>query len=183
MKMAKEHIKIKKGIIKKFIGLIIFLLTVIVAVTTILNVKVLDILPDKYFYLLIGGEVLLSLIVGLLLVKTKKIVLFIIGVILAIIMIIGNIVVGNYVHKTNKFINKTFKEYMTITTEYLVVTSSRNSINSIDNVEANQNIYYSKYSRDVDLALKKLSNFTYISTDSVSHTFGEMDTNPSTYLI
>ena len=182
-KMATEHIKLKKGIIRKTIGLILFLLTVVIAAIAILNVKKLNILPDKYFYLLIGGEVLISLIVGLLLVKTKKIVLFIIGVVLAIIIGIGNTIIGNYVHKTNKFINKTFKEYMTITTEYIVVTSSRNSIDSIDAIEANHNIYYYKYSRDVDLALKELNNFTYISNDSVSHVFREMETNPDIYLL
>ena len=181
--MAKEHIKLKKGIIRKIIGFILFLLTVFIAVMAILNVKKLDILPDKYFYLLIGGEVILCLIVGLLLVKTKKLVLFIIGLILAIIMSIGNTIVGNYVHKTNKFINKTFKEYMTVTTEYLVVTSSRNSINSIDAVEENQNINYSKYSRDVELALKELNKFTYISTDSINNVFTIMESNPNTYLL
>ena len=178
-----KHIKLKKGIKKRFIGLILFLLTIIIAIIAILNIKKLDILPNKYFYLLIGIESLVIIIIGLFILKLKKLVWYIIGVILIIALTTINIVVANYVHKTNKFIDKTFKEYMTITTEYIVVTSKNNSINSIDNVESNQNINYSKYSRDVELALKELKNFTYISTDNISKVLSTMNSNPNTYLL
>ena len=68
----KEHIKLKKNVIKKFIGFGILVFTIIIAVIAILKIKELDILPDKYFYLIIGGEVLLTIISGLLLLKTKR---------------------------------------------------------------------------------------------------------------
>lgn len=181
--MIKIHTKLKKGVIRKFIGFGLFLLTVIIAVMAIINVKKLDILPDKYFYILIGGEALLSIIIGFLLVKTKRIIWFILGIILVLCMSIGNIILGSYVHKTNKFINKTFKEYMTISTDYVIVTSSRNPISNTDNLTERQNIYYFKYSRNVDLALKELTNYEYLSTDSVSHVLTTMDQNPSTYLL
>ena len=178
-----KHIKLKKGITRKFIGLILLILTVIMAIIAVININKLNIIPDKYFYLIIGVEILLSIISGLLLVKFKKLVWFILGIILIIIMNISNIFIATYTHKTNKFINKTFTEYMTISTDYIVATSKNNPINSIDKVESNQNIYYSKYSRDVDLALKKLKQFTYISTDSVSHVLDGMNNNPNTYLL
>lgn len=173
----------KNNIIKKYIGLFMFLLTVVIAVMAIINVKNLDILPDRYFYLLIGGEVLVTIIIGLLLLKTKKVIWFIIGIILVICMNIGNIILGSYVSKTNKFMNKTFKEYMTISTDYIVVTSSRNNINSIDELDDNQSIYYFKYSRNVDLALKKLSKGEYLPTDSISNILSTIDQNPNTYLL
>ena len=181
--MVKTHKKLKKGIIRKFIGFGLFLFTIIIAVMAIINVKKLDILPDKYFYLLIVIELVLIIISGLLLVKSKKIIWFILGVILIIGMNTGNIIVGSYVHKTNKFINKTFKEYMTISTDYVVVTSSRNSINNTNDLQEHQSIYYFKYSRNVDLALKKLENCEYLSTDSVSNVLTNIDNNPNTYLL
>ena len=118
--MLKTH----KNIIKKIIGFSILLFTIIIAVIAIVNVKKIDILPDKYFYLLIIGEIVFSIISGVLLIKTKKIIWLILGIILIIFMNIGNILLASYVHKTNKFINKTFKEYMVISTDYVLVTSS-----------------------------------------------------------
>jgi LCP family protein required for cell wall assembly len=178
-----KQIKLKKGITKRFIGLILLILTIIISIIAIINIKKLDILPDKYFYMLIGLEVLINVIIGLFLLKLKKLVWFILGIILVIILNISNILIANYTHKTNKFINKTFTEYMTISTDYVVVTSKNNSIDSVDKIESNQNINYSKYSRDVELALKKLKQFTYISTDSISHVLNDMDNNPNTYLL
>ena len=181
--MKKEHLILKPIVIRRFIGLILFLLTVVLAVMAIINIKNLDILPDKYFYLVIGIEIIFSIISGLLLLKTKKIVWFIIGIILVIGMNIGNIIVGSYVSKTNKFINKTFKEYMTISTDYILVTSSRNNINSIDELDSNQSIYYFKYSRNVELALKEISKGEYLPTDSISNILTSIDQNPNTYLL
>lgn len=177
--MLKTH----KNIIKKIIGFSILLFTIIIAVIAIVNVKKLDILPDKYFYLLIIGEIVFSIISGLLLIKTKKIIWFILGIILVIIMSTSNILIANYTHKTNKFINKTFKEYMLISTDYVLVTSNRNNINSIDDLQDNQKIYYYKYSRNVDLAIKKLNKGEYLSTDSVSHALAFMDKDPNNYLL
>lgn len=179
----KKHLKLKKDISRKFIGLILLILTIVIAIIAIINIKRLDILPDKYFYLLIGIEILLSIISGLLLVKTKRTIWFILGIILIVIMNISNILIANYTHKSNKFINKTFKEYMLISTDYVVVTSSRNSVNSLDDLDNNQSIYYFKYSRDVDLALKEINKGEYLSTNTVSHTLDAMNINPSTYLL
>ena len=145
--MVKKKVKLKKRVIKKSIGLFFFLLAGVIADMAILNIKRLDILPDKYFYLIVGAEIIFGVIVGLLIFATKKKLGYIIGIILSIIMIVGNIVVGNYASKTNNFINKSFKEYMTITTDYVLVTSSRNPVNSAEELSENQEVYYYKYSR------------------------------------
>ena len=100
-----KNIKLKKGITKRFIGLILLILTIIISIIAIINIKKLDILPDKYFYILIGVEVLINIIIVLFLLKLKKLVWFILGIILVIIMNISNILIANYTHKTNKFIN------------------------------------------------------------------------------
>lgn len=181
--MTKPRLKLKPIVIRRLFGLILFLITVVIAVMAIINVKNLDMLPDNYFYLLIGGEIVACIISGLLLIKSKKIFFFILGVALVIGMSIGNIIVGSYVHKTNKFINKTFKEYMLITTDYVVVTSSRNPVNSVEELPEKQDIYYFKYSRNVDLALEELKNYEYLSTNTVSHTLDAMNQNPSIYLL
>lgn len=181
--MVKRKVKLKKRVIKKSIGLFFFLLAGVVADMAILNINRLDILPDKYFYLIIGAEILFGIIVGLLIFATKKKIWYTIGIILSIIMIVGNIVVGNYVSKTNRFLNKSFKEYMTITTDYVLVTSSRNPVNSAEELSENQEVYYYKYSRNVDLAIKKIKNCEYVSADSISNVLNDMDNNPNTYLL
>lgn len=183
LKRGRKLLKTHKNIIKKIICFSILLFTIIIAVIAIVNVKKIDILPDKYFYLLIIGEIVFSIISGVLLIKTKKIIWLILGIILIIFMNIGNILLASYVHKTNKFINKTFKEYMVISTDYVLVTSSRNNINNIDDLDNNQNIYYYKYSRYVDLAIKQLNKGKYISTDSVSHILSSIDQDPNNYLL
>ena len=181
--MIKEHLKKKDITIKKVLGIIFFLLTIIFVVLAILNVKRLDILPDKYFYLLVSGEVLFSIIIGLLLFKTKKIGWFIVGSILVLLICVGNYFAANYVSKTNKFINKTFTEYMTITTDYVVVTSANNGKNTIHEIDSSQNIHYYKYSRDVLLAIKELGDYTYNSVDSISLTLDSMKNDADKYLL
>lgn len=181
--MVKKKVKLKKRVIKKSIGLFFFLLAGVIADMAILNIKRLDVLPDKYFYLIVGAEIIFSIIVGLLIFATKKKLGYIIGIILSIIMIVGNVIVSNYVSKTNNFINKTFKEYMTVTTDYLVLTSSNNSINSIEELESNQSISYYKYGRDIDLAKKELGKYDYIATDSVSNVLLTMNDKHDTYLL
>lgn len=177
--MKQEHLKLKKGAIRKIIGYIILLVTIVIAILSILDIKRLDIVPDKYFFILIGIEVLFIIILFFLL-RAKKIVWFIIGIIIVIGMNTGNLIVSHYTQKTNKFINKTFKEYMLIKTDYVVITNSRNGN---ENMQENQNIYYFKYSRNVDLALKEVGEYTYLSTDSVSSVLDTMNANPNTYLL
>ena len=172
----------KKSKIKKIISCILFITTIIITIITIVNISKLDILPIKYFALFIGVELLINGIIGLLL-KSKKMVLFIIGVIITLCTITGNVLVSTYVHKTNSFIEKTFPKYMTISTEYVVVTSSNNSISDIKELDNNQNIEYFKYSRDVNLAMKKLGNYKYNPNDSIANELTNMDNNPNTYLL
>ena len=83
--MVKRKVKLKKHVIKKSIGLFFFLLAGVVADMAILNIKRLDILPDKYFYLIVGAEILFGIIVGLLIFATKKKIWYTIGIILSII--------------------------------------------------------------------------------------------------
>lgn len=181
--MVKKKVKLKKRVIKKSIGLFFFLLAGVIADMAILNIKRLDVLPDKYFYLIVGAEIVFAIIVGLLIFATKKKLGYIIGIILSIIMIVGNIIVGNYASKTNNFINKSFKEYMTISTDYIIVTSSKNNINSVDELDDDQSIYYFKYSRNVDLALKQIHKGEYLATDSISNVLTTIDQDPNTYLL
>lgn len=172
----------KKSKIKKIINCILFITTIITTIIAIVNVIKLDILPVKHFMIFIGLELIINGVIILFL-KSKKLVLFIIGIILSLCTITGNIIVSTYVHKTNSFIEKTFPKYMTISTEYVVVTSNKNEITDFKELSKDQNIEYFKYSRDVNLAMKKLGNYKYNSNDSIAHELSNMDNNPNTYLL
>ena len=91
---------------------------------------------------------------------------FIIGIILLIISVLTNGIVHYYFGKTNKFLEANFdiKTY-DVKTEYYLLTSKDNSINSLKELNKDTTIEYYKYSRAVELAIKKLGDYKYESTE------------------
>lgn len=172
----------KKERIKKYIRWGLTIVTIIISILAILSINKLDILPVKYFLLLIAIECVINILI-LFLLQRKKIIWFIIGVILMIIINIGNIILSNYTQKTNRFIEKTFAEYTTTTTDYILVTSSNNSITALDEIDKNQNIYYFKYSRNVNSALKKLGDYKYTPADNFANILTAIDKDSNNYLL
>lgn len=71
-KMVKTRLKLKKNVAKKFIGYGFLLLVITTVIMAMTSIKQLNVLPNKYFYLAIGIEVFLTIIVGLILLKTKR---------------------------------------------------------------------------------------------------------------
>ena len=162
-KRVKKRIKVKR-----WIGWPFIIATIGIAILSVFSVYQLDILPTKYFILIIMGEILGVIFVFFLL-ESKHLVLFSIGLLLMIVMDAGNIALSHYTAKTNRFINKTFAEYIITTTDYIVITSKYNEKNTMEEIDSTQNIHYFKYSRSIDLAQKKLGNFQYEPADSIAN--------------
>ena len=167
---------------KKVINYILIIITIIITMISIYNIKKMNILPTKYFIPIILLEIILNILIIFLL-KSKKNICLILAIIILLIANTGNIIVNNYTVKTNKFIEKTFKEYLTISTDYVLITSNENSVNTKDELPKKQNIYYFKYSRNIELAKKKLGSYNYISTDSISHVLSDINNNKVVYLL
>ena len=116
---------------KKALKNIFSLIVLIIMILVIIEVLKLEILPNKYLYLFIGGELFLF-ILGCILYNLKRKILIILGVILYLISIFGNIFGYYYLSKTNNYINTSLnKKYYTINTTYYIITSVNNSINNI----------------------------------------------------
>lgn len=177
--MKKKKLKIS-GIFR----IVFSIITVLITVLLVLNILKLNVVPDKYLIIFVLAEVILNLLIIILFLFGKKKVSFIIGIILFSLLSAFNIVLNTYVKTTDKFIEKGFNnDSITVSTEYVLLTRISNSVNDADSLTPDTNIYSHRFSKNIDLAEKKLGNYKYIKTDSVSTVLYEMNTNPNTYLL
>ena len=168
---------------KRLLKNIFSLVVLTIMILAFIEIFKLDVLPNKYLYLFIGLELLLF-IIGFILYNLKKKVFIVLGVLLYLISIFGNIFGYYYLSKTNKYIYTTLKkEYYTVKTTYYVVTSKNNSINQISDLDSNTNITYYKYSKSIDNALKTLGDYKYNGTDTAVWVMENMVNDNSYFLI
>lgn len=169
----------KKRLIKNIFSLIV-LIVIILITTTIFD---LNILPNKYIKLFIGGEIILYLL-ALFLYNLKHIAFVIIGILLYIISICGNLFGYYYLSKSNNYIDKNFaEETYTITTKYSLIGNINSNINSIDDLGDEDIIDYYKYGRSVNNALKDLGDFNYNPTDTGFDALIDVMYNNSYFLV
>ena len=154
----------KKELIKNILSIIVL----IIVLFTTYEILKLNILPTKYLIPILVTEIVLYLL-GLILYNLKKKALIIIGIIIYIIIIIGNIFGYYYLSKTNKYISKNL-EYKTykVTTKYYVLASKNDNIDNIKNIDKEKKIEYYKYSRSINKALKSLGNYNFEASDTAS---------------
>ena len=169
----------KRKLLKNIFSLIVFIILLLVFIEVIR----LDVLPNKYLYLFIGLELILF-ILGLFLYNRKNKVLLVLGIIIYIISILGNIFGYYYLSKTNNYITTSLrKEYYTEKTIYYVITSKNNSVNKIDELSKDTNIIYYKYSKSIDKALKKLGDYNYNGTDNALWATNDIKENNGYFLL
>ncbi len=156
----------KKIVLKNILSLLVFFIVLL----TIIEIFQLDILPNKYLIIFLVSEIFLY---GLcvLLYNLKKKVWIILGIIFFIITIIGNIGLYYYLDKTNKYMDNNFaiKSYF-VKTKYYVIANTNNEINGVEELSKDTTIEYYKFSRAIDLAMKKLGKYQYHSTDNAYDT-------------
>lgn len=165
---------------KRVLRNIISLISVVIFILLLVTVLKIDVLNVKYLTIFIVLEIIFNLL-GIIFVNLRKRVFLVLGILLLIIISVCNIFLFYYVDKTNKFIDKGFSSYVTVSTDYVVLTSSNNSVSNLD--EVSKSIYYYKYSRSIDLALEKLSNHEFSGTDSISSVLDTMGEDPNNYLL
>lgn len=153
---------------KKLIKNILSIIVLIIVLFTTYEILKLNILPTKYLIPILVTEIVLYLL-GLILYNLKKKAVIIIGIIIYIISIIGNIFGYYYLSKTNKYISKNL-EYKTykVTTKYYVLASKNDNIDNIKNIDKEKKIEYYKYSRSINKALKSLGNYNFEASDTAS---------------
>ena len=105
----------------------------------------------------------------------------VLGIIILIITNAFNIFGFYYLDKTNTFIDKGFSDYAVVSTDYIVITNINNPINDIQKI--NNKIFYYKYSKSIDLALKKLKDKELVATDSISTVLDIINNDTNNYLL
>ena len=164
---------------KKILQNIVSLIVLIIIVLAIKTVIDLNILPNKYLIAFISIDTILYLL-ALFLYNRKKILPIIFGIILFLIIVIGNIFIYYYVGKTNEYIDGNFAiTTYKVKTKYYLLTSINNPIETKEEISNDTNITYYKYSRAIDLAIKKLGNYTYNETDNIYDTLIQLYNNNS----
>lgn len=168
---------------KKLLKNILSLVVLIIVLFTTYEILKLNILPNKYLIPIIIGEIILYAL-GLLLYNLKKKVFVLIGIILYLISIIGNIFGYYYLNKTNKYISKNL-EYKTykVTTKYYVLASKNDSTNDIKAINKEKKVEYYKYSRSINKALKALGDYNYEASDTASKSIEYVNNENGYFLI
>lgn len=149
---------------KKYIKLILPVITILITLITVIAVLRLNILPNKYLILFIIGEIVLLLISLIQLLKNK--ILKVIGIVISIISILINIFGLYYINNTNSFLNKKFTGDITYSSTYYVITNSKEDL-TLDDIE---DIHYYKYSPNVDKAKELLGEYNYKETENIEET-------------
>ena len=162
---------------------ILSIIVLIIVLFTTYEILKLNILPTKYLIPILIAEIFLYLL-SFILYNLKKKILIIIGIILYIISIIGNIFGYYYLNKTNKYISENL-EYKTykITTKYYVLANKNDNIETVDEIKNDKQINYYKYSRSINKALKYLGNHNYEASDTASKSMEYIKNDNGYFLI
>ena len=168
---------------KKIIKNIFSLLVLACIGLAVFEILKLDVLPSKLFLLFIGLEVILFLI-AFLFYNLKKKVLIVLGVILYILLIVGNALGYYYLSKINHYVTTSFKkDYYVNRITYYVITNKNNPVNRIEELDSNTTISYYRYSKAIEDALKKLGFYQYQGTDTTIAALTDLSSNNHYFLI
>lgn len=173
-----KKIKLKKQVFNYlfvFISLITFLIL-------FYYIRKVDIVPDKYLYLLVIIEIFI-IICSIIILFFKKIYLYIISLILSIILLIINCFGIYYVKHLNIFMDKGFTGKIINTSTFYVLTSSNNSVSNIDEVTLDIEIDYYKNSINNQLARTKLGDYKYNEIDNLTNYLSELKDSNKYFLI
>jgi len=166
---------------KKFLYNIPTLILLIVSIMNTYVVISLGVLTKKYLLILIAIEIILFLL-GTILYNLKNNFIKIIGIIIIIIAIIGNVFAFYYVNKTNKYLEKNFsQESYKIKTKYYLIGRKDNSKKKED-ITKDEKIYYYKYSQAIDKAKDKFKDNNLEETNSLYNSLISVASD-NTYLL
>lgn len=139
---------------------VIDLILLVVLLYLIINV---NILPTKYFILVIAILLIIN-ILGIVFVNLKKKVLKIIGIVILILSIILSGVGSYYLFYTNNFLNESFNSTKKTVSTYYIITSSDNKYSKKSDIK--DKVYYYKDSANIKNVLKIVKEDLDVKTSS-----------------
>ncbi len=162
----RKKVSLKKSIKHKILRArnVLSLFSLILIIIFIIFLSQMNILPNKYLYLISGGLLLLDLISICFINVHKKIVLKVIGFILITLIMIGSSIGLYYLSSTNNFLNDSFsKKNIFEKSTYYVVSLKSNNYKESD-IADKVSVY--KETPNLKRALKKLNNKYKVSSKS-----------------
>ena len=152
---------------KRFIKNIFSIIVLIIITFLVWEVLKLDVLPNKYLYLLLGGEALLF-IIGLILYNLKNRVLVVLGILILLITVSANALGYYYLTKINHYVSTSFKrEYYSTYVTYYLVAGKNNPIENEKGLTKDSVILYYMYGRNIDQAKLSFSECQFQASDAV----------------
>ena len=159
---------------------ILALLLMIFFIILIINFGVLS---TKYLVIVIIVELVVYLL-GLLLYNRKNKFVKVLGILLLILLSIGNGVGYYYISKANNYLNNNFSvDKYRVTTPYYLVGNTNNTYTILDDIKTEDKIYYYKYSQSVDKSLKKIKNNEPVETIELHDTLNNITNDNSMLLV
>ena len=168
---------------QKLIKNVFSLFVLVIILLAVFQIIKLDILPEKYLILFLIGEAALFLL-AFILYNIRKKVLIIIGLILYIVILIGNIFGYYYLSKINNYLdNNLNQDTYKIKTSYYLITHKNSKAEKLDDLNNKSKIDYYKYSRAIKLAKKKLGKYQYTEKNTIIDSLKEMQTEDKYFLV
>ncbi len=168
---------------KRLLKNILSLIVLVVVTFMIWEVLKLDVLPNKYLYLLIGGEALVF-ILGVILYNLKNKILMVLGILIFIIMIGANIFGYYSLKNINHYVSTSFKkDYYSTYVSYYVVTGKNNPVENVKELTKDSVILYYMYGRSIDKAKEFFKGCQFQPSDAVISAMNDVYYNYKYFLI
>lgn len=145
-----------------FIRIPLIIINLIISIILVFGISKLDILPLKYFILIILVLLITNILIGIALFLKNKIIK-VIGILFSIILIIISIIGINYINETNHFLDTSFNNNIIEKSTYNVLVLKNSKINSIEQL-ADKKLGYLK---DGKKSIEKLND--KVITDSTEY--------------
>lgn len=154
--------------------IVLIVISLLLCMMSMIQIIQLDILPIKYFILIIIGMII-SLLLEIFLFRKDKKICFIIGIILFFVLVLTNVIGIYHMNNINNFFQKSFQEMKTEKIKYYVVALEKNHYKKKD---ISDDIGYYEESINVNNALdvlKKKYKFEELNFSDMNHLFDELD--------
>lgn len=140
-----------------------------------------NILPLKYFLLIITITFIIN-ILSIVAINTKKKIIKISGIIILVIASIINITTSYYLYTTNEFLNKSFNNTKEEINTYYVITNKANKYSKKSDIKGVINYYQN--STNVKKALKTLDkSIKTNSYEDINTIFNDIKDNKTTFML
>lgn len=112
----------------------LIIINLIISIYIIISINKLNIIPTKYYIVVLTILALIN-IISIILLLLKNIIFRILGILLSVILIVSSIIGLKYVNNTNEFLDNSFGNNVIEISTYNVIVLNKSKYNNIDDIE------------------------------------------------